>query len=184
MAEESTRLGDACVPRKDDEIPQKRKVTLIGQFQKLEPPKFKGDEGPKVAEDFISELEKIFNILDVLLRRICLWSSILFKEVRRRGGKRALEFTNSKQGMMTVDEYEGKFAALSHYGPNMKAESKARKFELGLDPEIRLQVAPLMLTSYEEIYRRAQNTEKALMKVKAKGEAESSKRMMGSGLPI
>ncbi|KAI4313023.1 hypothetical protein MLD38_037802 [Melastoma candidum] len=218
MAEESTRVTVRVSPEREEEISRKRKVVLLRQFKNLAP-KFKGDEGLEVAEDFISELEKIFEILGctpeekLLMAEYSLqrgadswWKAIKDSDSVIHTGDawtafkiaflekyfpfsyhtdKALEFANLTQEGMTVDEYDSMFAALSRYGPLLDAESRARKFELGLEPEIRLRLAAFMLTSYEDICRRAQIIEKELMAVREE-ESKGWKRMTGnmSGLSL
>ncbi|OMO72789.1 Retrotransposon gag protein, partial [Corchorus capsularis] len=60
---------------------------------------------------------------------------------------------------MTVDEYETEFDRLSKFAPRLVSddESKARRFERGLNAHIRRGLAPLHLTSYDEMVGRAKS---------------------------
>ncbi|KAI4379781.1 hypothetical protein MLD38_006034 [Melastoma candidum] len=93
----------------------------MGQFRKMDPPQFKGDEGPEYAEDFMNDIEKIYDSL------VCTPEEKVY-------------------------EYEAKFAVLSCYGPALDEESRARKFEVFLDPHIKIHVSTHLLTTYEEVY--------------------------------
>lgn len=65
---------------------------------------------------------------------------------------------------MTVDQYETRFSELSRCAAEMANTPKKmiRKFEKGLHPRIQNHLAALMLTNYEELYRRAQKIEKMM----------------------
>lgn len=55
---------------------------------------------------------------------------------------------------MIVVEYEGKFVGLSKYAPYLSQDpfERTRRFERGLNSEIRRYLAPLRLEDYDKIY--------------------------------
>ncbi|KAK6232886.1 hypothetical protein SCA6_002959 [Theobroma cacao] len=65
------------------------------------------------------------------------------------------EFLNLVKGSMTVDDYEAKFDRLSKFVTALvfDDESRARRFENGLNAHIRRGLAPLHLISYNEVSR-------------------------------
>lgn len=92
-----------------------------------------------------------------------------FQEQKKR------EFDTLTQRGRSVDVYEGEFARLSKYAPYLVSEprERARRFEYGLDPAIRDRLAPLMIEDYDEVYRRAQRTERFLQETRAQYSARS-----------
>ncbi|KAL3732870.1 hypothetical protein ACJRO7_022394 [Eucalyptus globulus] len=73
-----------------------------------------------------------------------------------------VEFQRLRQGTMTVDQYEAKFAELSQYAPELvqRPSDRARRFRDGLRPEVRSFLVPLDLKEYKNLYKRAQLIEK------------------------
>ncbi|XP_065854728.1 uncharacterized protein [Euphorbia lathyris] len=73
----------------------------------------------------------------------------------------ALEFEVLKQGGMTVSEYEMKFTRLAHFGEHLipTEERKARRFERGLRDRLLDRIAPLRLSSFEEVVDRSRQME-------------------------
>lgn len=69
--------------------------------------------------------------------------------------RKAAEFVNLEQGTMTVTKYETKFEELSKYTPNTipTEHKKALKFQLGLNKEIQLRIAPLALETFSKVLK-------------------------------
>lgn len=76
---------------------------------------------------------------------------------RRVRQQKIREFIKVEQGDSTMAGYEANFAKLSKFAPNLVAdeESRARKFEDGLKPEIKKAVVPFELTTYREVLNKA-----------------------------
>ncbi|XP_030475790.1 uncharacterized protein LOC115692947 [Syzygium oleosum] len=76
--------------------------------------------------------------------------------------RKIAEFMQLCQGQMIVDQYEAEFARLSKFAPRMveHPEDKVRRFREGLKPDIRTQLIPTNLRTYEDIYDRAQALER------------------------
>ncbi|KAL3754128.1 hypothetical protein ACJRO7_001386 [Eucalyptus globulus] len=72
------------------------------------------------------------------------------------------EFQRLRQGSLTVDEYEAKFAKLSRYAPELieNPVNRARRFRDGFRPDMRSALVLLDLKTYNDMYRRAQKIEK------------------------
>lgn len=71
---------------------------------------------------------------------------------------KSMEFQNLKQKSgMTVAQYEAEFTTLAHYAPHLIPDDnmKARRFEDGLDPELRKIIKSLKLPTYAEVLDRA-----------------------------
>ncbi|KAL3730459.1 hypothetical protein ACJRO7_027472 [Eucalyptus globulus] len=83
------------------------------------------------------------------------------------------------QGMLTIDQYEAKFAELFQYAPRLidDPEDKARWFKNGLRPELRNPLVPFDLKDYNEVYGQAQLIERNLSEqTTASGSRFSSNR--------
>ncbi|XP_057780033.1 uncharacterized protein LOC130998636 [Salvia miltiorrhiza] len=139
--------------------PRVRNFEIIEQFRRMGPPRFKGTEGPEDTEEWIRELERIFELMgcseeqkdfkELIMDRYFPQSYITQKET---------EFLNLKQGNMTLVDYERKFNKLSRYAPYLVDTDvkKARRFEQGLRPEICGIISALRLPTYREVIDRAQ----------------------------
>ncbi|KAH7514930.1 hypothetical protein FEM48_Zijuj11G0142400 [Ziziphus jujuba var. spinosa] len=107
---------------------------------KLQPPSFEGSTNPLVAEDWIREMEKIFNFME------CTDARKTWRD------NKIAEFIELKQGKMTLAQYERKFDELSRYAPHLvdTDERKAQKFEKGLRDGLRRPILVLRLQTYGE----------------------------------
>lgn len=96
------------------------------------------------------------------------------------------EFLNLKQRTMTVAEYEVKFQQLSHYAPMMVAtdRDRCRRFEEGLNYEIRDRLTPGDLRSYSDLRAaaiRAERLQKKMEKYLASKKSKRSETRPGGG---
>ncbi|XP_039172805.1 uncharacterized protein LOC120295613 [Eucalyptus grandis] len=68
------------------------------------------------------------------------------------------EFQHLRQGSMTVDRHEAKFAELSQYAPELveNPTNRVRRFRDGLRPELRSLLILLNLRNYNDLYERVQ----------------------------
>lgn len=46
-----------------EELARNRRIKIIQNYQKLDPPKYVGIEGPEAAEEFLQRAEKIFTLI-------------------------------------------------------------------------------------------------------------------------
>ncbi|XP_010059634.1 uncharacterized protein LOC104447612 [Eucalyptus grandis] len=140
---------------------------LVGQFLKLNPPRFSKVGDPEVVTLWIQELEKAFALLrcseedKVVLAVYQLQgnASTWWRAIR---GRVFLE--DVVPGLMSVDQYEAKFAELSQYTPGLIEDpiDRARRFQDGLRLEIKDPLVPLNLKDYNDMYERAQLIERNL----------------------
>ncbi|XP_058224359.1 uncharacterized protein LOC131333703 [Rhododendron vialii] len=99
---------------------------------------------------------------------------------------KSMEFQDLKQrGNMTVTEYDAQFTTLAHYAEHLipNDSMKARRFEEGLQPDIRKAVKLLKLQTYAEVLDRAQMLEteeennKRIRELKKRKYANSNPRV-------
>ncbi|XP_042983320.1 uncharacterized protein LOC122312717 [Carya illinoinensis] len=66
---------------------------------------------------------------------------------------KAQEFASLTQGSLTVEQYAAKFMALGRFAPHLISTQKmqVQKFQAGLLPRIRSQVACLRIENYQEL---------------------------------
>ncbi|KAI3838817.1 hypothetical protein MKX03_002593, partial [Papaver bracteatum] len=74
------------------------------------------------------------------------------------------EFMSLVKGGMSVSAYNDKFSRLSRYGAGLITtdEAKAKKFIMGLDPEMRKQLSCLRIKTYEDALNRSLDNEKEM----------------------
>ncbi|XP_035545679.1 uncharacterized protein LOC118348309 [Juglans regia] len=74
-----------------------------------------------------------------------------FLEIAKQ--QKALDFANLTQGNMTVDQYATRFMELRRFAPHLIGIEKiqAKKFQDGLQPRIRNQVACLQIENFQEL---------------------------------
>jgi len=72
------------------------------------------------------------------------------------------EFQRLRQGSLTVNQYEAKFAELLQYALELieNPANQARKFKDGFKPDLRNILVSLDLRTYKFLYGRAQKIEK------------------------
>ncbi|XP_028120865.1 uncharacterized protein LOC114318205 [Camellia sinensis] len=145
---------------------QNERTRLFSEFQKQRPPKFKGIPDPKIAKNWLRQIEKMLDTMGITdaADRIAL---AIFEPddeadhciIRR---ERVKEIQNLEQGNMTVTQYASKFEELARYATRYVAndEEKARMFEWGLDLTIWGRVLPQRLPSYAEVLETALESER------------------------
>ncbi|KAK6229585.1 hypothetical protein SCA6_018536 [Theobroma cacao] len=146
--------------------------------QQIAPPPFKGSTNPDDVELWIEEMEKAFDAMrssdqdkwkgvarthdnDPEFFNWENFRTAFYAKYFPRSKLLQLEreFLNLVQGSMTVDDYEAEFDRLSKFAIALVSddESKARRFENGLNAHIRRGLAPLHLISYNEVVGRAKS---------------------------
>ncbi|GFY95012.1 hypothetical protein Acr_10g0003970 [Actinidia rufa] len=92
------------------------------------------------------------------------------------------EFMSLKKGAMSVVEFEEKFTALSRFAPEMvrTEEMKCRRFEQGLDLQIRSRVSMFEINIYSELVNKAKIAERDVMEFQNRRE-HFKKRRFDSG---
>ncbi|KAK6228416.1 hypothetical protein SCA6_000756 [Theobroma cacao] len=117
-----------------------------------------GSTNPDDAELWIEEMEKAFD---------------------------AMHFSDEDKGSMIVDDYEAEFDQLSKFATSLVSddESRAKRFENGLNTHIRKGLAPLHLISYNEVVGRVKSldavwkeTQEAMRDFQKKSDKDSGFR--------
>ncbi|XP_057515024.1 uncharacterized protein LOC130796681 [Actinidia eriantha] len=94
------------------------------------------------------------------------------------------EFMSLKKGTISVGEYEEKFTALSRFAPEMvrTEDMKCRRFEQGLDLQIRSRVAMFEINIYSELVNKARIAEREVMELQNRREQFKRRRFdQGAG---
>ncbi|XP_058180038.1 uncharacterized protein LOC131298572 [Rhododendron vialii] len=74
------------------------------------------------------------------------------------------EFSSLRQGSMSVAEYDAKFIKLSRFAPDLihTEDAKCRRFQFGLDPDIRAGVATHEAKRYSDLVHKSKISEKSV----------------------
>ncbi|GFS42100.1 hypothetical protein Acr_00g0078100 [Actinidia rufa] len=94
------------------------------------------------------------------------------------------EFMSLKKGAMSVVEFEEKFTALSRFAPEMvrTEDMKCRRFEQGLDLQIRSRVAMFEINIYSDLVNKARIAEREVMELQNRREQFKRRRFdQGAG---
>ncbi|XP_057506510.1 uncharacterized protein LOC130789696 [Actinidia eriantha] len=88
------------------------------------------------------------------------------------------EFMSLKKRTMSIVEYEEKFIALSRFAPEMvrTEDMKFRRFEQGLDWQIRSRVSMFEINIYSELVNKAKIAEREVMKFQSRRESFKKRR--------
>jgi hypothetical protein len=91
---------------------------------------------------------------------------------------RAIEFQNLVQGDMTVEQYSARFMELARFAANLipDEETKAERFENGLNPRIRERVICLEIKDYARLVEVASLAEKGIQESAAAYELKKRSR--------
>ena len=84
-----------------------------------------------------------------------------------------------EQGNMTVSQYMAEFARLAKFAPTLVADedSKARRFEEGLRPQIKTSVIAFELTTYRAVVNKVLLIERGLNETQADREDKQKRRL-------
>ncbi|GKV49055.1 hypothetical protein SLEP1_g55827 [Rubroshorea leprosula] len=138
-------------------------LTLVKQFQNMNPPSFKGVPDPDVAESWVKKLEKMFKLLKCTdVQKVEL--AVFTLEGEADNWWTAAQDGFSKKGEeVTWDKFVQAFyrkyfsaAVLERKELEFRNLKKARKFQRGLKASIRNKVVPQMLKTYDEVLAMAQ----------------------------
>ncbi|KAK6228417.1 hypothetical protein SCA6_000757 [Theobroma cacao] len=120
-----------------------------------------GSTNPDDAELWIEEMEKAFDAMHFSDEDKENFCTAFFAKFFPRSKLLQLEreFLNLVQGSMIVDDYEAEFDQLSKFATSLVSddESRAKRFENGLNTHIRKGLAPLHLISYNEVVGRVKS---------------------------
>ncbi|GKV24936.1 hypothetical protein SLEP1_g34473 [Rubroshorea leprosula] len=130
-------------------------LTLVKQFQNMNPTSFKGVPDPNVAESWVKKLEKMFKLLkctDEQKVELAVFTLEGEADDWWISAQDGFSKRGEKQDDMTVHEYQAKFNSLVKFAPYFVNDEtrKAREFQKRLKASIRNKVVPQMLKTYDE----------------------------------
>ncbi|GKV12448.1 hypothetical protein SLEP1_g23587 [Rubroshorea leprosula] len=138
-------------------------LTLVMQFQNMNPPSFKGVPDPTVTESWVKKLEKMFKLLKCTDEgEKVTWDKFVQAFYRKYLSKAVLE------------RKELEFM-------NLK---KARKFQKGLKASIRNKVVPQMLKIYDEVLTTVQIIEQDMDEQKMETHDQKGKGRATNNQPF
>ncbi|XP_071905700.1 uncharacterized protein [Coffea arabica] len=114
----------------------------LERFLKFGPPKFYGGPEPEIAEGWWERISDIFA---------------------------ALNYTEERQGAMSVAEYEVQFTKLSRFAPELVAteQRRVKRFVQGLNVEVQEGLAAVRIDTFADAVEKAQRVEVARAQVKS-----------------
>ncbi|GFZ20838.1 hypothetical protein Acr_28g0015430 [Actinidia rufa] len=115
-----------------------------------------GGMDPVKANDWILAMEKNFRLLRCgEQQKVEIGSYLLVGETSRWWNLKGVR--KARNGLGSVQNYEGSFTNLAEYAPHLVATDgmRARRFEDGLRHEIRRAIRPLVLPTYADVLDRA-----------------------------
>ncbi|RVW13705.1 hypothetical protein CK203_087213 [Vitis vinifera] len=164
--------------RSRTERPVMNQMEAMKRFMVMQPPSFNGELSAEAAEHWLRRMRRILVGLDIPEeRRVGKYFGEVAKHAKR------MEFEHLIQGTMSVLEYESRFSELSHFALGMISEEgeKARRFQQGLRPAIRIRLVPLAIRDYSELVKRALLVEQDIdgnqPNSRAKGGQKGKQRM-------
>ncbi|XP_058189892.1 uncharacterized protein LOC131307415 isoform X1 [Rhododendron vialii] len=171
---------------------ESKAMVVLREFQKQNPPVFRGWPEPKLAEYWLSQMERILNSMSItddqtrvslaasqleedavqwwrLIDRTLTWQEfrdLFIDKYFPLIFRHALEndFLQLVQRGITVTEYEAEFSELARYAHELvpDEETRIRRFLRGLKVALRRRVSLLDLHSYSEAVNRALAVEEEL----------------------
>ncbi|XP_073137163.1 uncharacterized protein [Henckelia pumila] len=138
--------------------------TLLKRFQSFKPPKLKGTETSVDCENWLEDIEQLFESLDYSDdRRIRLvihqldevaksWWITTKKALEHRVSyrkDRGAEFANLRQGNLNIEECVAKFSSLLKFAPHIAAtdEAMADQFINGLNLDVFTLPSPQLVSA-------------------------------------
>ncbi|KAF3790224.1 hypothetical protein EJ110_NYTH16754 [Nymphaea thermarum] len=138
-------IGDTTVPLQENAI-----TVSIQQFIAMKPPVFTGDGSPDKVEEWIGEVEHIFELLKMPQGDKVNYGSYLLKgdsknwwqSTREIRDMKMQEFLDLKQSQLSLEDYVTKYRHLEVYCPHFYTtdEAIACKFVCGLRDGLRSKV--------------------------------------------
>ncbi|CAN6447220.1 unnamed protein product [Victoria cruziana] len=145
-------------------------------FMSTKPPQFTGRKGADRAEEWLEEVEKAFDIMDIPVRHWVRFDTFLLVEDAKAWWKTLLdirehrirEFLEIVQSGRSIADYAARFRHFQCYSPHLfgSERERASRFVWGLDEGLRPRVmssnpptllqAVEMATRMEDDYRRSQ----------------------------
>ncbi|XP_073017817.1 uncharacterized protein [Primulina eburnea] len=139
---------------------------LLARFQSLHPPMLKGTENALECENWLENMDQLFESLEYPDdRRIKLVVHQLL-DVAKSWKYRGAQFANLKQGNLNIEDYVAKFSNLLRFAPHVASdeEAKADHFINGLNPHIFTLVNTGRPNIFAEALDRAKAAETAIIR--------------------
>ncbi|XP_074327575.1 uncharacterized protein LOC141665489 [Apium graveolens] len=143
---DTLEINGERVENMEKEGENKRRCTYKA-FKDADPPIFKGELDPHVANIWIKEMEKVIEISECS---------------EEQKNEMEMKFLGLKQEGMSVSEYLLRFLELSMFAPH-QVDTEARKcqrFQEGMKPKIREKVSLLELEQFDKLVGKARIAER------------------------
>ncbi|XP_060957680.1 uncharacterized protein LOC133029209 [Cannabis sativa] len=180
------RDGKSALPHWKESFIEARHELLAERFRKQHPPEFEGGIDPVVAEEWISRIENILQMLRVDGNdRVMCASYMLRKDARIWWEQRKVdEFTGLVQGSLTVTEYAQKFDRLAKFAPDLVPTDRVRahRFVEGLKPMVArdVEIVSRGQFSYAQVVEMALTAERSENKIWKENAARRESKKGGA----
>ncbi|XP_004516426.1 uncharacterized protein [Cicer arietinum] len=137
----------------------------LEDFRRYNPPKFKGDEIPEKADQWIQEVEKIFEMINFqAMVKVNYVTYLLLGDAEYWWrSTRLLMGSAHKEENMTVGEYAAKFESLSRhfrfFREEVDEQFMCHRFQKGLKFEIQDSVLPLGIQRFQVLVEKCREVE-------------------------
>ncbi|GFZ06902.1 hypothetical protein Acr_18g0010720 [Actinidia rufa] len=171
-----------------------RGTTLHEQFMKLNPPEFVGAIVPLVAEEWLKKLDAIFEVMEVTDEQKLILATFMLRGEARNWWESMRRMQNAQpegvpmswQRFVDIfnDQYFPRIYPLSRFAPEMvrTEDMKCRRFEQGLDLQIRSRVAMFEINIYSDLVNKARIAEREVMELQNRREQFKRRRFdQGAG---
>ncbi|KAF3771498.1 hypothetical protein EJ110_NYTH60400 [Nymphaea thermarum] len=167
-------------PTGDTTAPPKEKATTVSfkQFLSMQPPVFTGDGSPDKAEEWIEEIERIFEVLEVPGGNKVNYGFWRNKKMR--------EFLDLQQNQLSLEEYVSKYRHLEVYCPHLCTtdEARAEKFIYGLRDGLRGRVMSSSPRNLDEAVTMARRMEEDWARTQRDHQKKTSQHTQGGRMPV
>ncbi|XP_050897996.1 uncharacterized protein LOC127104900 [Lathyrus oleraceus] len=164
-------------------VPQGTAGGSFREFFRMNPPEFHGGLNPVKAQEWITSMERIFQIVLRSEENKVLFASHMMKGPAVRCSLRTqkeFEFQQLRQGTMTVVAYAEKFEDMAAYSRQAMYAPDERwkidQFLSGLRGEISHSVSQREFTTYDELLRQCYVAENSLKKVQEERDQYRSRQ--------
>ncbi|KAM6562939.1 hypothetical protein CsatB_022937 [Cannabis sativa] len=156
---------------------------LAERFRKQHPPEFEGGIDPVVAEEWMSRIESILQMLRVNGNDRVKCASYMLRKDAFLAAK-VDEFTGLVQGSLTVTEYAQKFNRLAKFAPHLVPTDRVRahRFVEGLKPMVArdVEIVSRGQFSYAQVIEMALTAERSENKIWKENAARRESKKGGA----
>ncbi|KAF3785846.1 hypothetical protein EJ110_NYTH26905 [Nymphaea thermarum] len=156
-------------PTGDTTAPPKENATTVTfhHFMTMQPPVFTGYGSSDKAEEWIEEIERIFEVLEAR-------------------NKKMQEFLDLQQNHLSLEEYVTKYRHLEAYCPHLytTAEARADKFIYGLRDGLRGRVMSGSPHNLDEAVTMARHMEEDWVRTQRDHQKKTSQHTQGGRMPV